>query len=133
MSRHDRQSRRYWCDYRDLEEYRAGMWKRSTGAEARQRFTARGAAFLRDSPAFRAGMRRVLAEWHTSCLYNFTNPSLNRPVWLAHAAAALLLGISEECMRLAYWELSQAEREQADKDATEIYAEWKDPRESDGT
>jgi hypothetical protein len=77
---------------------------------------------------FRNSMQRVLQEWPTSCLYNFTNPSLNKPVWLAHAAASLVASIPEEFMRMGYWELSEPERARADKDAKQIAELWEDPR-----
>lgn len=116
---------RYWCDYRELEEYHAGMWRRVSSKEMREELTEQGAAFLKNSDMFRMGMRRVLAEWPVSCRYNFTNPSLNKPVWLAHAAAALMFGIPEEPMRAAYYRLTKEEQDRADADCAEIYQEWR--------
>jgi hypothetical protein len=119
---------RFWCMYTELEEYHAGMWRRIAGEEARGALITKAVAFLSDSKAFREGMARVLGEWPISCMYNFTNPSLNKPVWLAHAAAALTRSIPEEFMRLGYWVLPEPERARADRDAEEIYATWTDPR-----
>lgn len=121
-------SKRFWCHYEDLEEFKAGMWRRVSGESERAEWLAKSVAFLRDSQSFVAAMRRVVSEWPTSCLSNFTNPSLNKPVWLAHAGACLTLGIPEEFMRLGYWELKQVDRDRADVDAKSVFAEWSDPR-----
>jgi len=119
---------RFYADYRDLEEFHAGMWRRVAGDSERARWLAMAVAHLRDSNVFRAAMRRALAEWPTSCLVAFTTPSLNKSNWLAHAGAALVAHIPEEFMRAGYWELSPEERERADRDAAECAAEWRDPR-----
>jgi hypothetical protein len=120
---------RVYAHYEDLEEYKAGMWKRISGDEARGELLTRAVEHLRDSLAFRAAMRRALAEWPLSCLVAFTTPSLNKANWLAHAGACLVRGVPEEFMRLGYWQLSVEERERADRDAAEIAAEWRDQRE----
>lgn len=120
--------RRFYCAYTELEEYHAGMWRRVSDEEGRALLLDAAVRHLRDSVAFRAAMHRVLAEWPTSCLAAFTNPSLNKPNWLAHAGACLAVGVPEEFMRLGYWELSPPERERADRDAAECAAEWRDPR-----
>jgi len=119
---------RFWCRYEDLEEYHAGMWRKVSNASERKGWLVAACIFLRDPELFRAKMQEVLDAWPTSCLHAFTNPSLNKPVWLAHAAAALVSGIPEEFMRQGYWELSLTERERADRDAIEIASRWRDPR-----
>lgn len=124
---------RFYADYRQLEEYHAGMWRRIAGEDARTEWLARAVAHLRDQEAFRAAMARVLVEWPTSCLHNCTNPSLNKPVWLAHAGAALVAGIPEEMMRLGYWQLGEYDRTRADADAQELASRWRDPRVDDAS
>lgn len=119
---------RVYAHYESLEEYRAGMWKKIAGDELRGVMLSRAVEHLRDSVAFRSAMRRALAEWPLSCLVAFTNPSLNKPNWLAHAGACLTHGVPEEFMRLGYWQLSIEERARADRDAAEIAAEWRDER-----
>lgn len=119
---------RFWCRYDELEEYHAGMWRRVSGEAERTALLIQAVAHLRDQKGFCAAMLRVLSEWPTSCLHAFTNPSLNKPVWLAHAGASLAAGIPEEFMRLGYWELSNEDRARADLDAQTCAAEWRDPR-----
>ncbi|MCP4640622.1 MAG: hypothetical protein GY851_09325 [bacterium] len=117
-------AQRFWCRYDQLEEYHSGMWVHVSDKAERANWLARAVGFLSDSSVFRDGMRKVFAAWPTSCRYNFSNPSLNKPVWLAHAGASLTRGIPEEFMRLGYWELSIDSRARADKDAIEIFGEW---------
>lgn len=122
-----RKGGRWFAAYDELEEYHAGMWRRVTAEQERQEWTTRAASLLRDIPEFEAVMRRALCEWPKSCLVAFTNPSLNKPVWLAHAGAALAHGIPEEFMRLGYWELSEDDRVAANDAAERIAREWVQP------
>jgi len=115
---------RAYAHYADLEEYRAGMWKRVSDESERARYLTEAVALLANIGEFEAAMRRALAEWPISCEVAFTNPSLNRPVWLAHAGAALTRGIPEEFMRLGYWELDAGGRERADEAAIRCAKEW---------
>jgi hypothetical protein len=116
---------RVWAAYTELEEYDAGMWRRVSAEGARAAWLTKAVELLRDIPAFEAAMRLALRSWPRSCLVAFTNPSLNKPVWLAHAGAALTRSIPEEFMRLGYWELNDGERKAADDAAERCAAEWR--------
>lgn len=116
---------RVWAAYTELEEFHSGMWRRICGQDERTAWLATAVALLGDIPAFESAMRAALCAWPRSCLVAFTNPSLNKPVWLAHAGASLTRNIPEEFMRLGYWELSQQGKEDADDAAVRCAAEWR--------
>ena len=116
---------RVWAAYTELEEYHAGMWRRVSGEPERTAWLAKAVELLRDIPAIENAMRQALRSWPRSCLVAFTNPSLNKPVWLAHAGAALTRSIPEEFMRLGYWELTEVGRQAADDAAVRCASEWK--------
>ena len=115
---------RAYAPYTELEEFRAGMWRRVSEETERAKWLAEAVALLSNIPAFESAMRRALSEWPVSCEVAFTNPSLNRPVWLAHAGAALTRSIPEEFMRLGYWELAEDARQLADDSAARCAREW---------
>lgn len=121
---------RVWAAYTELEEYHAGMWRRVAGEAERARWLTAAVALLSDIPSFEAAMRAALSDWPRSCLVAFTNPSLNKPVWLAHAGAALTRSIPEEFMRLGYWELDEAGKAAADAAAERCASEWRRPANS---
>lgn len=127
-----RRGRRAWASYMELEEFHAGMWRRVSGEQERKDWTERASRLPRDTPAFEAAMRDALKAWPKSCLVAFTNPSLNKPVWLAHAGAALRFNIPEEFMRLGYWELDERERFEANSAAERVASEWVEPVDEDG-
>jgi hypothetical protein len=118
---------RVWFNALDLEEFQAGMWRKVASAE-NKRWLELASNLLQDSEQFRFAMFRVFDEWPNSSLYNFTNPSLNKPVWLAHAGACLSRNIPEQFMRHGYCLLPKLKQIQADKDAIEVADKWEDPR-----
>jgi hypothetical protein len=56
-------------------------------------YKAMYAAFLRDTPRFRAAMEGVLRDWPKSTEHNLTNPRMNRIAWLGQAAMCWETGI----------------------------------------
>jgi hypothetical protein len=118
---------RAWAAYTELEEYRAGMWRRITEEPHRIAWLSRAVAILRDIPRFTSAMRQALAEWPVSCRVAFDTPTLNKPVWLAHAGACLVDHVPEEFMRLGYWELTEEDKAAADHAAAAVAAEYREP------
>lgn len=115
---------RAYAHYANLEETKAGMWRRVSDADERDELLSLAVRLLRDVPTFEASMRRALAEWPVSCEVAFTNPSLNKPVWLAHAGASLTHSVPEEFMRLGFWELDASGRVLANDAAARCAKEW---------
>lgn len=115
---------RHYADYRDLEEYHAGMWRRQSGEAAQLNLVALAARLLRDPDRFRSALSRVLREWPTSCRAELTRRG-NHLAWLGQAACCIVHGVPEDLTRRAWWKLTEAERTAADEAARAAEGAWR--------
>jgi len=81
------------------------------------------AGFLRDTPRFKASLRRVVDEWPKSCEHFLTNEKMNRVAWLGQAAMAMDTGVSRK-HRAGFMLLNQEERATANATAQEALDDW---------
>lgn len=117
------QNERVYFDFRELEEFHAGMWRIVRGTERAKNALA-AAALMRDSVAFRAAMMRAVDEWPKSCEHNLTADAVNKLAWLGHAGNCLAHGGPEENTRIGWHLLSQPEQNEANRVAQEVLSEW---------
>ena len=115
---------RYHCHYEQLEEYKAGLWRRRSG-QHRQSSIAEARNFMMDEGRFSMAMARVCFEWVNSCKVNFTTPSVNPIAWLGQAAVCIETTIPEECTRAAWCELPFRSQQIANANATRNLNEWR--------
>lgn len=114
---------RYHCHYEQLEEYKAGLWRRRTG-QFRQNSIAEARRFMMDAGRFSEAMARVCSEWENSCKVNFTTPSVNPIAWLGQAAVCIEITVPEECTRVAWCELPFQTQQVANANAKRHLREW---------
>ena len=81
------------------------------------------AAFLADSDAFRAALKRVLAEWPNSCEHYLSNERMNRIAWLGQAAACIAIGLPSR-FKGGFNRLTEEQQEEANSVALEALNEW---------
>jgi len=115
---------RYYADYRELEEYEAGMWRRASGEAHQLNLIALAVRLLRDPDRFRDALARVLHEWPTSCKAELTRRG-NHYAWFGAAACCITHGVPEHLTRRAWWKLTDAQRLAADECAAEAEACWR--------
>jgi len=113
-----------FCHYSELEEYKAGMWRRvpsrsfvSMAREAR--------SLMMDTGKFSEAMGEVCSEWVNSCKVNFTDASINPVAWLGQAAVCKAKSIPESCTRSAWMDLSDEARTKANACAKRHIEEWR--------
>lgn len=78
---------------------------------------------LRDLPAFRAALARVLAEWPRSCEHYLSNENMNRIAWLGQAALCIARGIPS-CFRGGFNLLTADEQAAANDAALDALNTW---------
>lgn len=105
------------------EKDHSRMWKKLNGEEKnyaiKQSFKV-----MSDAEKFYTAMIKVIREWPIVCEHNFTNNSQNRRAWLGHAACCIAVGSPEETTRIAWWKLTQKQRDDADEIAELIIEVW---------
>lgn len=114
--------RRYF-HYKDLEEYKAGMWKITRG-DKRQKNAERAADLMRDKAAFTAAMVRAVREWPNSCQHNLTAEDTNRLAFLGHAGCCIAIGSPEENTRIGWHMLTPREQDEANDAAQHVLDQW---------
>ena len=114
---------RVYFHYEDLEEFKAGMWKRLNG-DPRRDFVNLAADLMRCPDEFKLAMQQVSKEWPKSCEHNLTCYDGNRIAWLGHAGCCIATGSPEECTRVGWHTLNSFEQDEANRVAAEILAIW---------
>jgi hypothetical protein len=114
---------RTYHPYTACEEFEAGMWRNVTGS-ARDHFVIATADLMRDFDGFRDAMLRAVTEWPISCIHNLSAANVNRQAWLGHAGCCIATGSPEDCTRLGWHTLTQAEQDEANRAADHAIAAW---------
>jgi hypothetical protein len=114
---------RVFFHYEELEEYAAGMWKRPTGS-IRKKYIEESADLMRCPDEFKEAMAQALQIWPKSCEHNLTSLDSNRIAWLGHAGCCIATGSPEECTRVGWHTLNDAEQDEANRVAGEVLAFW---------
>lgn len=114
---------RVFHHYEQWEEYHAGLWRVVRGKERQNNIDA-AADLLRCPDEFREVLRQIITTWPVSCEANLTSADGNRIAWLGQAACCLAVGSPEENTRAAWHTLTQDEKDDANRVAAEVLAEW---------
>lgn len=69
-------------------------------------------------------MKEVVAKWKFTMLHHLTNSSINKRAFLGQCACSFKIGCPESIIRIAWKELTDEQRELADKVAQETIDEY---------
>lgn len=86
--------------------------------------------FLANLERFKAGIRKVMREWHISCEQFLSNPNINRVAWLGQSAMCIETGVPCK-FRAGFAHLKPVEQVAANALAARYLAAWE--LEFDGT
>ena len=111
--------------YKDWEEHHHGLWRKVSGAE-KEEYLSKAVEFTGNTELYGDWMMKVISEWPVSCEQNLTCSSINRQAWVGHAACCLAIGCPEEVTRLAWWKLTDKQRDEANLKADEAIAKWEE-------
>lgn len=107
------------------EEHKYGMW-RKVSPEEEKTFFDWAVTFTGNTELYGAWMMKVVEQWRYSCEQNLSNRSINRQAWIGHAACALANECPEYIVRLAWWQLTEEQRVDANKKADKAIATWEE-------
>lgn len=99
-----------YIPYWEWEDFINGMW--SKGDETRLQ---EAIEFTGNHVKYGAAMKEVIIAWPRTMLNSLTNPSINKRAFLGHCAVMFKLGIQESITRMAWKQLTDQQRYDADK------------------
>lgn len=108
-----------YVPYWEWEDFINGMW--ATGNEQRLQ---EAIDFTGDHIGYGNAMKEVVIAWPRTMLNSLTNQSINRRAFLGHCAVCYKLGIQESITRMAWKQLTDRQRYDADKVAQETIDKW---------
>lgn len=100
------------------------MWRIVSGPR-RQEYIDASAGLMREPKRFADAMRQALHDWPRSCVVNLLTPSKNQRAWLGHAGCFLATGSPEECTRIGWHTLNDAQQHKANLAADIVLREWR--------
>lgn len=103
----------------EWEDWINGMWAK--GDESRLQ---EAIEFTGDHVKYGQAMKEVIIAWPRTMLNSLTNNSINKRAFLGHCAVSYKTGIQESITRMAWKELTDQQRYDADKVARETIDEW---------
>jgi hypothetical protein len=109
----------YWL----WEDYKSGMWQKLERKEEYVFFT-KAIDFTGNDELYGHWMLEVIKQWPISCENNLTDMARNHKAWIGHAACSLAFNCPEYITRKAWWELSDNQKELANKRADYAIAIW---------
>lgn len=114
---------RIYHRYELWECWRAGFFWNDSGL-SKQELKDKCIQFFLNKKLVEKYMRMVITKWPYSCEHNLTNESMNRVAWLGQAAACLYCKCPSPITMEAWRNIPQASRDEADKIAENIIAEY---------
>lgn len=110
--------------YKTWEDWKGGMFLPPKNNYIEEKMVNLSRELLSSKNDFYSAGIRMISVWKISSEVNLTNSSTNRRAWVGQATCCFTHGSSEESTKKAWWEMSEEEREQANKVADEIIKEW---------
>ena len=107
----------YWL----WEEINYNMWG---SVDDRDDYLKQAIVFTGDHILYGKWMHEVILNWKYSCEHNLSKASQNRQAWLGHAACAFAFKCPEDIVRLAWHELTDKQRDQANGQADKHIKIW---------
>lgn len=108
-----------YIPYYEWEDFINGMWGK--GDESRLQETIE---FTGDHAKYGEAMKEVIIAWPRTMLNSLTNNGINKRAFLGHCAVCFKLGVQESITRMAWKQLTDEQRYEADKVAQETIDEW---------
>lgn len=109
----------YW----KWEDYKAGMFKK-TDKQFVDSSASKAVSVLSDPETCLSAMRRVVSEWPVASMQNLHDASINRRPWLGRACCCITECVREDAVRLAWWMLTEEQRNKANQIADAVISEW---------
>lgn len=112
-----------YIPYWEWEDWKSGMW-RKLKPEDENESLQRAIEFTGDCIKYGNAMHDVINAWPRTMLNSLTNPSINKRAFLGHCAVQFSIGVPEYITRMAWRELTDQQRFEADAVAQRTIDHW---------
>lgn len=112
-----------WVPYWFWEDWHNGMWNKME-KEQESEMLQKSIEFTGNWLLYGAAMIKVVELWPLTMLNNLTNPSINKRAFLGHCACCMEIGCPEYITRMAWRQLTDRQRFDADEIAQIVIEEW---------
>jgi len=116
--------KRVYYNYKELEEYKKGMWCIVPIGRKRKILLKKAINFTGDAELYGKYMLQVVDIWPISCEHNLTCRGMNRQAWIGHAAVCIALNCPEDITREAWRFLTKEQQDAANRKADEAIYLW---------
>lgn len=113
-----------YIPYWDWEDFKNGMWRRVDKIQE-QEFLIKCIEFTGDHFRYGAAMKEVINKWPNTMLNTLTNSSVNHRAFVGHCACSYEFNCPEYITRMAWKELTDRQRIDADAIAQKHINKWK--------
>ena len=107
----------------DWEDFKNGMW--NTVVVDENKLLRLAIEFTGDCEKYSSAMLKVIFEWRQTMINSLTNTSINQRAFVGHCAVCFELGIPEYITRMAWKELTERQRIDANKKADYAIKIWR--------
>ena len=111
--------RPYW----EWEDFKAGMYKKAN-ADQFAELLRLSCDLLASESLCESAMLRVIHEWPVASMKQLHDATVNRRPWLGRACCCIAHRATDDVVREAWWDISEASREQANRIADSVIARW---------
>jgi hypothetical protein len=108
-----------YIPYWEWEDFINGMWAKGDESRLQEAIN-----FTGDHLKYGKAMKEVIEAWPRTMLNSLTNTSFNKRAFLGHCAVCYKLGIQESITRMAWKQLTDQQRYDADKVAQQTIDKW---------
>lgn len=112
-----------YTPYYEWEDWKNGMW-RIVSLEEQQDWLNKAISFTSDWVKYGTAMQKVVYAWPRTMLNALTSPSTNKRAFLGHCACSYEINCPESITRMAWKELTEQQRIEADEIAQLTIDEW---------
>lgn len=111
---------RIYKPYWEWEEHRKGMYS----SDFTEKDVKKALAFMRNKDLFFKNMHIVVDKWNNAMMHNLTNTSKNRLAFIGQCACCHALNIPSSATKIAWKELSDDLKNEANKIAKICLEKW---------
>jgi len=114
-----------WYKYELWEDYKNGMYSnRNISEKVQNRMISHAKKILSNPELFYITAKEMIDKWIISAKENLSNEAMNRRAWIGQATCCYACKITELDCRYAWAELTEQQRESANKIADKIIYEY---------